>query len=265
MTHELNNIQWSAPWLALWRGRGEPIAQCILAGLSAPDALNAEHAAPVRFVPQGDLPAGMAYEAFIFDTNQVPTREGLHDFFNALCWMEFPRTKKRLNYLQAEQIAQLGIAAERGAVRDAITLFDENAALLQAPDVLWDALLAKDWNAVFHTHRDLWQQSQLILFGHALIEKLVFPRKSITAHVYRASTAITSIANKAELQQLDEWLAADLTAEKLAAKPFAHLPVLGVPGWWADNAQPDFYADETVFRAPRGQKPDSSLIFLANS
>ena len=245
MPHELKNINWSAPWLAFWRERGEPIAQRILAGESAPDALNAEQAAPVRFVPQGDLPSGMAYEAFIFDTHQVPTREGLHDFFNALCWMEFPRTKKWLNQLQAAQIAQLGVAAERGAVRDAITLFDENAALLQAPDALWNALVAKDWHAVFHTHRDLWQQSQIILFGHALMEKLVQPRKNITAHVYRVE------------QLSDKWLAADLTAEKLAAKPFAHLPVLGVPNWSVENDNPDFYADTSVFRAPRGNQPDT--------
>ena len=257
MTHELKNINWSAPWLAFWRERGEPIARRILAGESAPDALNAVQVAPVRFVRQTDLPAGMAYEAFIFDTHQVPTREGLHDFFNALCWMEFPRTKKRLNQLQAAQIATLGISDQRGAVRDAITLFDENAALLQAPDALWNALVAKDWHAVFHTHRDLWQQSQLILFGHALIEKLVFPRKNVTAHVYRASAAIDSIANKENktnkdaLQKLDAWLAADLTAEKLAQKPFAHLPILGVPNWWAENENPDFYADTSVFRALR--------------
>ena len=50
---------------------------------------------------------------------------------------------------------------------------------------------------------------------------------------------------------VDAWMAADLSAEKLATKPFAHLPVLGVPGWWPDNASPDFYADASVFRAPR--------------
>ena len=35
----MKNINWSAPWLAFWRERGEPIAQRILAGESAPDAL----------------------------------------------------------------------------------------------------------------------------------------------------------------------------------------------------------------------------------
>lgn len=46
-------------------------------------------------------------------------------------------------------------------------------------------------------------------------------------------------------------MAADLSADKLATKPFAHLPVLGVPGWWAGNENPGFYADASVFRAPR--------------
>jgi hypothetical protein len=29
------------------------------------------------------------------------------------------------------------------------------------------------------------------------------------------------------------------------------LPVLGVPGWWAENEHSAFYADSSVFRAPR--------------
>jgi hypothetical protein len=46
-------------------------------------------------------------------------------------------------------------------------------------------------------------------------------------------------------------MAADLTAEKLAGKPFAHLPVLGVPGWCAANEDPAFYLDTSVFRPLR--------------
>ena len=52
-------------------------------------------------------------------------------------------------------------------------------------------------------------------------------------------------------QSLDAWLAQDLTAAKLAAKPFVPLPVLGVPGWWPDNEDPAFYADAGVFRPVR--------------
>lgn len=223
----------------------------MLGGLPQPQVLNEATLAPVRFIPQAELPVGKAYEQHIFETGCVPTREGLHDFFNALCWMRFPLAKKRLNVLQAQQIAALGIAPARGPARDALTLFDENVALLQAPDALWQALEAKDWGTVFGRLRPLWDDSLLILFGHALTEKLVFPRKAITAHVFRAPETMKEIA------ELDAWLASAFNAEHLATKPFAHLPVLGVPGWWADNEAPAFYADANVFRAPRQSAPQS--------
>lgn len=98
--------------------------------------------------------------------------------------MRFPATKRRLNALQAQAIAQAGgVQATRGPLRDALTLFDENAALLQAPKPLWQALQARDWHALCVTHRALWAQARLVLFGHALLEKMVAPYKSITAHV----------------------------------------------------------------------------------
>ena len=225
--------------------------------LDCAQALNsAVPSAPVQFVPQSALPAGEAYEAFIYRTGQVPTRDGLHDFFNGLCWLHFPLTKRRLNQLQAAQIAESGIQPVRGPARDGLTVFDENAAFFQGPDALWDALAAKDWQSLFVTLRPLWAQAHLVLFGHALLEKLVSPRKPITAHVYRAQTATNSIAD------LDAWMAADLSAEKLATKPFAHLPVLGVPGWWPANEDPSFYADASVFRAPR-QSPNPFGCFQA--
>ncbi len=238
-------INWSAPWLLPWRATGEPVAQHVAHGQCQAAALNHAGSAPVRFVAQSDLPAGVAYEQYIFDTAGVPTREGLHDFFNGLAWLQFPLTKRRLNQLHVAQMAQTGIAPVRGPARDALTLFDENAAFLQAPDALWNALAAKDWQRLFLELRPLWQEAHLVLFGHALLEKLVYPRKPITAHVYRAQPATNSIAD------MDAWVAADLTAVKLAGKPFAHLPVLGVPLWWAANEAPQFYQDASVFRLPR--------------
>ncbi len=253
LADSLAAIDWQAPWLTPWRALGEPVAQQVLAGALQPAALNlavgqrwADGAqAPVHFVPQHDLPDGMAYESFIYESRQCPTREGLHDFFNGLAWLNFPLSKQRLNQLHMAQIAQTGIGPVRGPARDALTLFDENAALLRAPDALWDALVAKDWRAVFFDLRHLWADAWLLLFGHALLEKLVYPRKSITAHVWRALAATNSIV------AMDAWLAADLTADKLAAKPFAHLPVLGVPNWWPGNENPAFYADSSVFRQAR--------------
>lgn len=251
----VEQIDWTALWLSPWRSLGEPAAQRISAGLTGPEALNEVARSiwpgtcpiPINFVAQSDLPAGEAYESYIFRSGSCPTREGLHDFFNGLAWLYFPQTKRKLNHLHVAQIAQTGIAPVRGPARDGLTLFDENAAFLQAPDALWDALAAKDWQRVFVDQRALWQQTHLLLFGHALLEKLVYPRKPITAHVYRAQAATHSIAD------LDDWIANDIGSDKLASKPFVHLPVLGVPGWWPANHDPDFYADASVFRAPNSR------------
>jgi hypothetical protein len=225
---------------------GQQVVAHCQAGLLLPEALNACVApagrAPVHFVPQSELPADEAYESYIFNSKQCPTREGLHDFFNGLMWHSFPRTKARLNQLQAAQITAGGIGQVRGPVRDALTLFDENMAFLRAPEPLWEALLAKRWSLVFTELRPLWAQSHLVLFGHALLEKLVFPRKAITAHVLLVHPATDAIAD------LDAWVAAALNPEQLAAKPFANLPVLGVPGWWPANEVPGFYQDPGVFR-----------------
>jgi hypothetical protein len=242
---ELSFINWNAPWLSPWLPLGEMVAQRVIGGQPQPLALNQLGSAAVRFVPQAELPAGVAYEQHIYDTACVPTREGLHDFFNGLAWLLFPQTKRRLNHLHVAQIAQTGIAPVRGPARDALTVFDENAAFLQAPDALWDALDCKDWQRLFVDLRPLWQQAHLLLFGHALLEKLVQPRKAITAHVYRVRPDSFSLSD------IDAWVAADLSADKLAGKPFAHLPVLGVPHWWQANEDPMFYQDASVFRLPK--------------
>jgi Protein of unknown function (DUF3025) len=243
-------IDWQAAWLAPFAGIGKPAAGAVASGAAVCESLNAAQAAHaaqagqgvVRFVAQSALPAGQAYEAFIFASGQCPTRDNLHDFFNGLCWLHFPETKKRLNQLQARHIAQDGVGQVRGPVRDALTVFDENAAFLQAPQALWQALVQKDWATVFGAQRALWQEARLVVFGHALLEKLASPRKGITAHVYRVHPATGSLAD------WDHFVATDLSAEKIAGKPFAHLPVLGVPGWWPENENPAFYDDASVFR-----------------
>lgn len=259
MAHGLEVIDWSAAWLTHLREKGEFAAQQTHECTPLYETLNHSLTSPMRFVPQSSLPNGVAYEQFIFDTQKCPTRDGLHDFFNALYWDQFPRTKARLNQLQTEQIAQMGSVIQRGAARDALTVFDENGALLIAPPELWDALIAMDWQRLFVTLRPLWQQARLIPFGHALLEKLVHPRKPITAHVYIAQFTIKNIAiksintvAKAEFNTiLDKCIAADLSAEKFATKPFTPIPILGVPNWWAANENPHFYDDDTVFRKRR--------------
>jgi hypothetical protein len=240
----VNAIDWRQPWFAPWRVPGEAVQERISAHTALHEALNAQAGAglPVRFVPQQALPDGLPYERYIFEIGQCPVRPGLHDFFNGLCWLRFPQAKRALNALQAAEIARHGVGARRGPVRDAITVFDENGALLHAPPPLWAALLAREWQRLFVDLRPLWREARLLVFGHALLEKLVSPRKDLTAHVWRADAAIDSGADT------DGWLAAQCTPEVLAGKPFTPLPVLGVPGWWPQNENFSFYDDSFVFR-----------------
>ncbi len=242
---DIANIDWSQPWFAPWRALGEPAARQAVQHRSVAQALNAHR--DVRFVPQAALPDGHAYEDFIFKTAQVPTRDGLHDFFNGLCWHRFPQSKRRLNQLQAAEIATQGIRPTRGPVRDALTLLDENVVLMHAPDAVWHALQARDWLQLFVDLREQWKQVHLVLFGHALLEKLVMPYKSITGHVYRVANEV----NPHDEAALDAWLVHDLQPAKLATKPYEPLPVLGVPGWWPANAERAYYEDTQVFRPKR--------------
>ena len=238
-------LDWSAPWYQPFAGIGRAAGERVGEGEAVHAALDAQGGAPVRFVPQQALPEGQAYERFIFEQGACPTRENLHDFFNGLCWLYLPHAKRRLNALQAAQIEARGVGAVRGPVRDAITVFDENGALLDAPPALWEALLARQWERLFVELRPLWAQARLVLFGHALLEKLVAPRKDMTAHVWRANAPLGS------WQEADGWLAGQFDVARLAAKPFTPLPVLGVPGWWELNAEPAFYHDAAVFRPAR--------------
>lgn len=213
---------------------------------------------PIRFVPQAALPEGRAYEEFIGATGCVPTRDNLHDFFNGLVWLTFPRIKQQLNALQAAQIALAGVGKSRGAARDGATIFDENCALLVARDDeegarLVHALRSHQWHEALFERRAMFGVSaQVSLFGHALMEKLVAPRKGITAHVrvLHAGADYFTLDGAAQRRWLDQHVSAMLAAESLTTASFTPLQVLGVPHWW-EGQDAAFYADTAVFRPKR--------------
>ncbi len=253
LAEQLAAVDTAQPWFAPHAAALVLCRQAVTGGATVAEALNAlpgRSAQAPPFVPAGALPPGEAYEAFVARTGSVPTRDNLHDLFNGLCWRQFPQAKRRINQLQAACIARDGIGAVRGPVRDALTLLDENGALLQAPAELWHALRERQWRRLFGELRPRWRQARVVLLGHALLEKLASPRKDLTAHVCTAQGAMKLIAN-ADEAALDAALAGALDDAVLAAKPFTPLPVLGVPGWWAANENFSFYDDSQVFRPRR--------------
>lgn len=196
-----------------------------------------------HFVPHAALPAGEAYEAWIDRTACVPTRDNAHDFFNGLMWLAWPTAKRTLNQLQARCIAERGVGARRGALRDAATLFDESGAVLLTRDAaLVHAWRARDWAGLFVAGRARWQAARVLVFGHALLDKLRAPYKAVTAH-----TLWLDLPHDAPLPHVDTLLAAALPAA-LAQRAGAPLPLMGVPHWHAGNAQATFYDDARVFR-----------------
>jgi hypothetical protein len=247
---DCNAINWDAPWLAPYKPIGIGLAKQVLLGSPVHAALNEaldsnlQINCPVRFVPQEESQGAAAYESFIWQTKTIPTRDNLHDFFNGLVWLHFPKTKAQLNELQAAAIEAAGVTATRGKLRDALTLFDENAAFLIEPQPeakLLQAIQDKAWRDAFVTRRANWASASVIIFGHALLEKLVTPRKAITAHVFCAQTPVRVLDDTA--------IAAALNAEHLVTKPYAPLPVMGVPAWCAENMDAAFYDDANVFRS----------------
>lgn len=256
----LAGIDWSRPWFRPFAAQGAALASAVQGGADLRNALDACAASldlrnarglPLRFVAQHALPDGSAYEAHIDATGAVPTRDNLHDFFNALVWLHFPQAKRALNQIQAEVIAHEGVRTTRGGVRDAATLFDENAVLfLSTDDGMTAALRGFDWKSLFVDARSAWGEGCAVVpFGHALLEKLVQPYKSVTGHAWTLPLVPGAPA-------LDAVLAGSLQAAADAGmlrggRSFAPLPVIGIPGWCEANADPDFYADATVFRPGR--------------
>ena len=187
---------------------------------------------------------------------------------NGLIWLNFPQSKAVFNELHAKDILRHGIHNARTALRNALTVFDENGGIVVSSDrLLLEQLQAFKWQAVLVTHRTNWLAQHRTIaffpFGHALLEKLVNPRKNITSHTLlilvdegwfeqsidsQKNQLDTAIANV--FRQLATPDLAD-NAVKLSSKSFQPLPVMGIPGYSADNVIPAFYQDEAVFRHPR--------------
>ena len=216
---------------------------------------------PVSFCAPA-LGGGRHYEQRVFDTGQVGTRPGnLHDLFNALAWMAFPRTKAAINARHVNCLPFEGKV--RGPLRDLLTLVDEGGVIVACgKDYLADfELLVREfrWGELFWERRaQLLAGSRFVLVGHSAYEKALSPYAGITCKALFLPVAPSLLeASPAELvERLDadasEWigeLPADASPRRLPP-----LPVFGYPGWLPDSDRPDFYADRRWFRpAPAGK------------
>ncbi len=224
-------------------------------------------AKPLQFVSQNALPEGVGYEAFIGKSGQIPTRDNLHDLFNGSIWLTFPKTKARLNFHHMQQICQFGEAQGRGRVRDTITVFDENGAILvTANPNIGEALKDFNWQDCLVNPRAYWDdptapkadaKAAVYIFGHALLEQLIAPRKPLCAHslIIHVDPSFFAKSMIDKMAYLDEVLAIAidelLSKDNVTPKQLSPLPILGVPNFWEENEDKEFYNDNFVFRSGR--------------
>lgn len=218
---------------------------------------------PLQFIEPSGGPDG--YEERAFLSGEVATRPGnRHDLFNALIWLAWPLAKAALNRRHHAAIADARRqgSAERGALRDALTQFDECGVVVAgcAPGV-WQSLCAHRWREVFVGRREeLLHSTRFLLFGHASHDALAAPYVGLCgkALFIEVDAAWLELPATAALAELDSRLAALFDAGEFAPRDWQPLPLLGIPGATADNEQPDYYDDTRQFRPPRTMRAGSS-------
>lgn len=207
----------------------------------------------LRFVPPQD--DGLGYEARIAARGEVETRpDNWHDWFNGLVWLTFPRAKAALSARHAAELAQH--AEARGAVRDAMTHFDECGAVVVAEDPsLLELLAGFRWQSLFVERRsDVTAGLRVFIFGHATYEALLQPFRGLTAKCVLAPVAPgwLQMPLSEQLSEIDGRLAADLAAGMHGdPRGLQPLPLLGVPGVVPDSEDPAYYDDVWQFRPGR--------------
>lgn len=223
---------------------------------------------PLSFTHQNELEHGTAYETHIGQFHKIPTRDNLHDWFGACVWSAFPATKSLLNAKHLAYMNQNDTANKRNRVRDTITVFDENGAILVVADdeigiEIGQALTEFNWQTCLVKHRSHWsdyqndedKKAKVFIFGHALLEQLINPYKSLCSHtvIIKVNSSFFEKSLQEQLAILDNQLSEylnDFLTDEVTPRQLNPLPILGAPYFW-DNENSDFYDDPFVFRSGR--------------
>ena len=211
-------------------------------------------AVPTFILPPARALSAIDFERRVVEQNELIVRpNSLHDLMNAMVWLTFPKTKRAIS----EAHVALGVNKDgktRPRRRDVLTLFDESGIIiLSDSDALRTMNQQHQWRELFVTHRaDFVQQTRPILFGHGAMEQLgkQLPQvhRGLTVKALWLPLPITTT-----LAQLDEYLSTRIVGgESLSEQERSiPIPVLGLPGWFADNESRDCYDDQSVFRPIR--------------
>ena len=189
-------------------------------------------------MPYPDLP----YEQRIYKYGLIATRQhNWHDYFNALVWLKFPKTKSVLNYIHYQE-TQKQNSTQRSRKRDLLTLFDECGVIVQASEAILKLIRNHQWHELFVSQKQAWlsQEIKITTFGHALYEKYLKPYIGMTAK---------AILLPNNIDDLDNYLSLSIKkGEILTLKSeLCPLPLLGIPDWH-HTQNTAFYNNNLYFR-----------------
>lgn len=227
-----------------------------------PSPITVQSGMPLRFVAQecGKLPFESQYEPRCYLTGGVQMRaHNWHDLLNALVWLTFPKTKAILNARHYHALMEEGASGNtgRGAVRDVNTLLDESGVIVVYADAELGALLRDfQWKELFWQRRAQVRAAMgFYLFGHGLYEKALQPYVGMTGQglLLAVEPEYFSWPPTRQLTHLDSLLADYLAAPEhcRSTRDLSPVPLLGVPGWTADNDCAAYYDNTAYFRPGR--------------
>ncbi len=213
------------------------------------------------------------YAPRIYYSGEIQTRSAnWHDFFQLLSWFIFSRTKAVINSihipLARERIERGENIGRRTPMENTLSLFDEGGVvILSSDESLLDLIRHFEWKCLFWARRDeLAQKLRCITFGHAMYEKGLQPYIGMTANaiLLHADQSVIDLPLDTQLHWLDQRLAHIFAAGShyTSPKDLSPFPILGMPGWMADNASESFYDNHQYFRPGRGEKIQAGINFI---
>jgi hypothetical protein len=222
---------------------------------------------PIRFVPQHRKPRAFeeGFEQSAYLRGEVLVRpKNWHDLINALVWMRFPKTKAALN-ARHFTVLKCNKGQGRSSEGDALTIFDESGVIIISRDEdVVGRLSGHRWVDLFWRHREQFiGDVHVVLFGHGLLEKSMTPFVGLTGKAVVVSLPKGSKCFAAGFDHDIDALAEILvrrTDLMTSGRGFFSLPVLGVPGWWAENERLDFYQNQQYFRPQKNNPDNASLL-----
>lgn len=212
---------------------------------------------PIQFIAQHTLNSTDYYEQSIDKHGIISHREqNWHDYFNALVWFAFPRLKALISRQHCAELNKTAQQQQRTILRDALTHLDESGMIVISDNTaLLNALKQHDWHSAFIQQRAAWQTTHICTIGHGLLQKALKPYIGFTAKCLYFSTQdiLNHDSHLNLVQQLDLYLSKWLQTAPLNKTDLYPLPLLGIPGWCADNETEVFYHNRQYFR-PKNKK-----------